>query len=370
VSCRSPRSNPLNVALAIATLLLFDRLSPLQAEEPKSSRIAEFDPERLIHVRTADDALRVRTSLIELIWNQTTLPDRRLPDSIDPNIAPTHLRLRSRNVGSTEKLTTTMEHGVTTYAHLARAAKFNGCLFLYSSGHEEKVSIEVEMLLAAVLDGGCDLVVLTMPLHHGNPYPVVDTVQGPILLRSHDGFALLETPRFSPIRFFMEPVLAAVNHAFRVRGTYRAAFMAGLSGGGWTTTLYSALDERIAASFPVAGSLPLHLKSLVQKSLGDWEQTTPRLYGIANYLDLYLLATYKGRLQKQLLNEHDPCCSSGRGALSYESTVARQATQWGGHFAVSIDGSSRIHDVSPSHSLTMLATMSDMLGVTFATHNR
>jgi hypothetical protein len=146
--------------------------------------------------------------------------------------------------------------------------------------------------------------------------------------------------------------------------------MAGLSGGGWTTTLYSALDERIAASFPVAGSLPLHLKSLVQKSLGDWEQTTPRLYGIANYLDLYLLATYKGRLQKQLLNEHDPCCSSGRGALSYESTVARQAAQWGGHFAVSIDGSSRIHDVSPSHSRTMLATMSDMLGVTFATHNR
>ena len=37
--------------------------------------------------------------------------------------------------------------------------------------------------------------------------------------------------------------------------------MAGLSGGGWTTTLYAAIDPSIRYSFPVAGTIPLYLRT-------------------------------------------------------------------------------------------------------------
>ena len=36
--------------------------------------------------------------------------------------------------------------------------------------------------------------------------------------------------------------------------------MIGLSGGGWTTVVYAAIDERISDSFSVAGSIPFYLR--------------------------------------------------------------------------------------------------------------
>ena len=40
--------------------------------------------------------------------------------------------------------------------------------------------------------------------------------------------------------------------------------MIGISGGGWTTTVYPAIDTRISESFSVAGSLPLSLRNTIE----------------------------------------------------------------------------------------------------------
>jgi PhoPQ-activated pathogenicity-related protein len=37
---------------------------------------------------------------------------------------------------------------------------------------------------------------------------------------------------------------------------YKHIVMAGLSGGGWTTTIAAAIDPRIQLSIPIAGSIP------------------------------------------------------------------------------------------------------------------
>jgi PhoPQ-activated pathogenicity-related protein len=37
---------------------------------------------------------------------------------------------------------------------------------------------------------------------------------------------------------------------------YKHIVMAGLSGGGWTTTISAAIDPRITLSMPIAGSMP------------------------------------------------------------------------------------------------------------------
>lgn len=55
--------------------------------------------------------------------------------------------------------------------------------------------------------------------------------------------------------------------------------MVGLSGGGWTTTDYSALDPRITLSLPVAGSLPLDVP--IGRSGRDTEQYLAPFYDLA-----------------------------------------------------------------------------------------
>ena len=40
--------------------------------------------------------------------------------------------------------------------------------------------------------------------------------------------------------------------------------------GGWTTTVYAAIDPRVTRSYPVAGSLPIPLRVDV-RDWGDWE---------------------------------------------------------------------------------------------------
>ena len=103
--------------------------------------------------------------------------------------------------------------------------------------------------------------------------------------------------------------------------------MVGISGGGWTTTLIAALDDRIDNSFSVAGSYPMFLRS-DPKNFGDYEQHHLELYQLANYLDLYVMASYgENRKFVQIFNKSDPCCFDGDAFLEYEKQV--QQTVYG-----------------------------------------
>jgi hypothetical protein len=94
---------------------------------------------------------------------------------------------------------------------------------------------------------GYDVFNLHMPLYQ------VNQVQG--VPCDHELFAKWEAEGVSVFRFFLEPVVRAINYATKELG-YKQIVMMGLSGGGWTTTLLGALDHRIALSMPVAGSVP------------------------------------------------------------------------------------------------------------------
>ena len=59
----------------------------------------------------------------------------------------------------------------------------------------------------------------------------------------------------------------------------------GISGGGWVTGVYSAIDTRIEKSFPVAGTTPIFLRLNNPTNFGDYEQRVPNFYSIANYLE-------------------------------------------------------------------------------------
>jgi hypothetical protein len=125
-------------------------------------------------------------------------------------------------------------------------------------------------------------------------------------------------------KWFMEPIAVSLNYletSYTADGFphYRDYSMTGLSGGGWTTTLYAAIDPRIKTSIPVAGSVPMYLRW--GSSLGDGEQTLPELYALAGYPDLYVLGTAgSDRRQVQVLNRRDRCCF-GESAGMYDATA-------------------------------------------------
>ena len=157
----------------------------------------------------------------------------------------------------------------------------------------------------------------------------------------------IESDTFSPIKFFVEPMAESLNYMDK-EFNFDSYYMTGISGGGWTTVLYSALDPRIEKSYPVAGSVPMYLKFNNPKNIGDYEQLLPELYKIADYLDLYIMASYgENREHIQIFNKYDPCCFSGDLYLDYESVVFSKVKSLGsGSFMIFIDDSHHEHKIS------------------------
>jgi hypothetical protein len=103
---------------------------------------------------------------------------------------------------------------------------------------------------------GHDVFILSMPLKGVNLGPGSNDTY---LATDHEWFRQWEEQGDSPLRYFMEPTYLTVNYA-KAAG-YEQIYMAGLSGGGWSTTFAAAIDKRIDASFPIAGSLPCDMRN-------------------------------------------------------------------------------------------------------------
>ena len=103
---------------------------------------------------------------------------------------------------------------------------------------------------------GHDVFILSMPLKGVTLGPGSNDTY---LATDHEWFRQWEEQGDSPLRYFMEPTYLTVNYA-KAAG-YEQIYMAGLSGGGWPTTFAAAIDKRIDASFPIAGSLPCDMRN-------------------------------------------------------------------------------------------------------------
>jgi hypothetical protein len=207
------------------------------------------------------------------------------------------------------------------------------------------------------LEKGCNVVLLNMPCRGGNLCPeVYDHPQfGPLWTnpKSHEGLAFHAGPSFSPFYYFIAPVIGEINAIKRAQPN-AVVIMSGLSGGGWTTTLCAALDERITWSMPIAGSYPLFMRHQERKNscIGDYEQGDLTIYTIANYLDMYVMGsagtTDAHRESVQVLNRFDSCCFGGTAAHIYESPVTnalREVCGESGSYRLVIDETLHKHGV-------------------------
>lgn len=290
-----------------------------------------------------------REQLIRFVWGDAGIT-REKPAKIERNVPSPVAGLQ--NAASVEAFTIRMEAGQENTTHLFLPKRKNGDLVIVHHGHgctfddlKKTDSYGLAHTVESLLGDGYAVLAAYMP--HMRP--------GDCSTVPHADLFDLRVQAGSPLKFFLEPVAITLNE---IAKRYKHIHMAGLSGGGWTTTVYSAVDTRISSSFPIAGSMPLYLRT--GGSVGDLEQYLDAFYGIAGYPDLYLLGAVPGRRQIQILNRRDDCCfgeaqhQAASAGGDYETVIrgyerrVREAVGAHGKFRVEIDDSAPRHMISPA----------------------
>ena len=225
---------------------------------------------------------------------------RAKPAAIEKNASSPVKDLK--NAAGVETFTIRMEAGQENTTHHFLPKRKNGKLIVLQHGHactfddaKDPRGAGMANAIDTLLGEGYAVLAAYMPHMRPGRLPHGSACAKCSISRSSSG---------SPLKFFLEPVAISLN---ALKERYKEVHMAGLSGGGWITTLYAAVDPSIRYSFPVAGTIPLYLRT--GGSVGDKEQYLDEFYRLAGYPDLYLLGAYgPGRKQVQILNRRDDCC--------------------------------------------------------------
>tara|TARA_B100001179_G_scaffold84465_1_gene59652 strand:- start:188 stop:1285 length:1098 start_codon:yes stop_codon:yes gene_type:complete len=313
--------------------------------------IIQTDLDSLIKINDEVDIDQKRNDLAKFFWNVGSLQHfdnitfrPQLPE-VESDISDSRYN-NFQNLKRIDKLTVEMEYGINSVSYLFIPEKSNEKLILYHHGHDEDF-LSGSNTIQFFLDRNFTVLGMTMPLVGMNNQPVIEIDGlGEMKLISHNQFRLLEANNFNPMKLFLDPVQTNLNFVEKEYNFKRYSIV-GLSGGGWTAVVYSAVDDRISDSFSVAGSMPFYLR-VNERDIGDYEQSNIDLYKITNYLELYVLSAYgNDRKHVQIFNKNDPCCYSGNGYESYEFFIKEKLLQLGkGNFQIFIDNTHTEHKIS------------------------
>ena len=273
------------------------------------SRAAAVDlvMDRAITLHSSKDIASRRAALIQYLWGSAGFPEHRMPDTVISNIPSPAKALN--HLARVDELRMDLAPGLQGLAYHFIPERPNSQLVVLHHGHgctldddpsPKDVGYGLQRTIQGLLGEGYGVLGVFMP--HMRPGDCTG---------HHDDMFKSPTTG-SPIKYFLEPTALSLNYLQSQSRAghfpkYKVFHMTGLSGGGWTTTIYSAIDPRIRCSFPVAGTIPLYLR--VGGSVGDREQYDRGFYSLAGYPDLYILGSHgRGRKQVQILVRRDDCC--------------------------------------------------------------
>lgn len=277
----------------------------------------------LNNLHSVQDVNSRRITLLNAVWGVSMLPDW-MPDAVT-GISDTNYP----SAQDIKELRVDMDYGLTSRVRYYSPAVANSKLIIFHQGHRGTQEIP---LINRLLQEGFHVMQVSMLFSgYNSPNPFFPT---------HDDLAGLARP----MRFFLEPVAIGLNYVLTTQ-SFGGVYMMGISGGGWTTIVYTALDPRIKASYPVAGSYPFYLRSQVAGSVGDFEQTNPDFYRYVSYPELYVMGA-TGRRQLQIYIEFDNCCFGGTFSNTFKDFVTQSVSEVGGSFDIIIDDTFVGHDIS------------------------
>lgn len=303
-----------------------------------------LDINALVEISSEKDAERLRTQLIDLIWGHSKKNAAQAAslhtDITDPKYNDHPM------INSVNKIVHKMDFGLQSelYIFYPSKADVKNDLVIYHQGHSGdfwngKGTIE------HFLDLGYVVAAASMPLLGNNNQPTtfIEGI-GEVKLVNHHQMSFLIPDSGIAIQYFIDPVIKTIDLLTSTH-KFDSINMIGLSGGGWTTTLVSAIDTRITNSFSVAGTFPIVLN---QPAIGDYEQSLPELYRLSNYLELYVLSATRGkRAHYQIYNKYDPCCFRGRNSHLFSQVINETVKEFaGGEFKVMVDDSHAEHQIS------------------------
>jgi len=314
----------------------------------KNQFVKQSSIDSLIRIYDKSDIEQKRNFLTEFFWDVGSLQrvkDKSQLPEVESGISDFNYK-DFQNLKRIDRLTVEMEYGINSVSYLFLPEQPNEKLILYHQGHGGDFLLGKDTI-KFFLDRNFTVFAMTMPLLGMNNQPVVEIDGiGKIKLNSHNQLRLLEANDFNPMKLFLDPIQINLNFLDK-EYNFKRYSMIGLSGGGWTTVVYSAIDERISDSFSVAGSMPFYLR-VDDRDMGDYEQRNIELYQNVNYLELYVLSAYgDGRKHIQIFNKNDPCCFSGNGYETYEFVIKDKISQLGkGNFQIFIDDTHTQHKIS------------------------
>lgn len=343
--------------------LLFFLYILLRVSTSYSQQTAE-----LIPIYNQRDIDSLRTAVFNYIWPHG-LEDSAHILSIEDEPA-TAAMTYLQNLGNVERITLRMKNNFTSIVRFLHPQKSNpvnlpviyhgghGGVFwedryLNRSGRPYSVSV-IDFLLGK----GYDVVCVDMPLTDENTCAVPVLENGEKYIFSHDDIFQLQ----QPVYYFFEPVRRIIDFLEEQRG-YEIFSMVGLSGGAWTTTLYSALDTRIVQSFSIAGSVPLPFR-LANSDAGDEEQHNETLYNQFNYSTFYTLAASgNNRLHYQILNQNDDCCFDYNGDSLWVPAIQQKLHEldYPGQYLFYYDPYATMHKISSATMDTIYSHMREDL---------
>ena len=319
--------------------LIFDDFK----EKQNNILIYEENIDSLIWINSENDVSNKRKALTNFIWNDqvpyssTILVDENIVDERYQNLS---------NLKSIHRLTISMEYSVNSISYLFLPENSNDKLIIYHQGHGGDF-VNGKETIDFFLDKNYSVLAFSMPLLGMNNQPIIDLEHfGKIKFTNHKHLQFLESSEFSPVKFFIEPIGVSLNYLDQ-NFDFDSYYMMGISGGGWTTVLYSAIDDRISQSYSIAGTFPIFMRS-DSKNIGDYEQIIPELYAIVNYLELYILNSYgDNRIHVQIFNNNDPCCFSGNISGIYDHEINERLIKLDkGNFFLYIDDTHNEHKIS------------------------
>lgn len=339
-----------------------------------------------INIISEQDIISKRKQLIKHIWGLDVLPAGRLVDIVQTNITFTTeegktpyqtLYNGTGNLKQIDYYRILLQNSFVSKVYHFRPLKGINKAFLYHSGHSpggfynedfknNNDGVEPGLVIPKLLKEGYDVIAFMMPLA-GNDLPTVEIennvgkINFPFGSKGHNlMFDYLE----HPYTYFIEDMLATINYLEK-NFRFNEFYLMGLSGGGWTTTLYAALDPRIRYSFPVAGSIPVYLRDagdIGDAEQGYYEDYDPEgLYTIANFEELYVLGSFGiNRRQIQILNEFDDCCFYGKRHPYWIDDVKSVVNNLGkGEFDFYLEQDTKTHKVSEIALEVILSSIKD-----------
>jgi hypothetical protein len=283
-------------------------------------------------------------------------PENEFPEEYEEDYTRTKYSAEFGHLKRVDKITLELKPGFNNVTYLLHPKIRNGfnIPIIYHGGHDGIFWEDVYLnnsgrpysisVIDFLLGKGFDVIAIEMPLCGANESPVSITEDSnTYLLRNHDDIFKLKKPFY----YFLEPVRKAMNFMERKYGCQQFV-MIGLSGGGWTTTVYSAIDNRVVQSYEIAGSVPIPLRTN-PSDVGDKEQNFDDFYNRFNYSTLYTLAAHgANRLHYQILNVDDNCCFDMDGNQYWVPFVQQKLAALGdpGSFYFYHDPFATMHKIS------------------------